>query len=384
MGKRVYANAGTAGNAEGADDARRRRERVWILGVDPALDRMPGERHVPLLEGQALPCGNPDLLLHDIHAGQELRDRVLYLQAGVHFEEEEASLVVHQELEGAGVRVLHGTRRVHDRTSELASHPIGQRDRRRLLQQLLVTPLNRAFALAQVHDSPVVIAQDLDLDVPRMLDVLLQVHVADAERGFRLALRGLERLRHFRRRSNDAHAAAAAARDRLDDDGVAELPRDLEGLLLAVHGAVAARQYRDPRLLHRASRAGFVAEQPDDVRRGPDELDVAGLAYLGEVRALREKTVAGMNGVGARDFRGAQHRGDAQIAVSAARRADTHVLVGKAHVQRVLVRFRVHRHGADAELAAGTDDPKGYLSAVGDQDFLEHCVIEEDRSVAGH
>ena len=38
--------------------------------------------------------------------------------------------------------------------------------RRRLLDQLLVAPLHRAVALAQVHDPAVRVAHDLDLDVP--------------------------------------------------------------------------------------------------------------------------------------------------------------------------------------------------------------------------
>ena len=59
--------------------------------------------------------------------------------------------------------------------------------------QLLVPPLDRALALAEVDDRPVVIAEDLELDVARRLDVLLDVDVADAERRFGLALRGLER-----------------------------------------------------------------------------------------------------------------------------------------------------------------------------------------------
>ena len=84
-------------------------------------------------------------------------------------------------------------------------------------------PLDRAFALAEVHDVAVVIAEDLELDVPRRLEILLDVDVADAERGFRFALRRLERMRQLRRVLDDAHAAAAAAGHRLDDDRIADL-----------------------------------------------------------------------------------------------------------------------------------------------------------------
>ena len=77
--------------------------------------------------------------------------------------------------------------------------------------------LDRALALAEVDHVAVVIAENLELDVARRLDVLLDVDVADAERRLGLALRRLDRVRQLARRAHDAHAAAAAAGGRLDD-----------------------------------------------------------------------------------------------------------------------------------------------------------------------
>ena len=53
------------------------------------------------------------------------------------------------------------------------------------------------------------------------------------------------------------------------------------------------------------------------------------------------------------DLGRAQDRGDAQVAVGAARRPDADVLVGEADVERLPVGLRVDRDGADAELLAG-------------------------------
>ena len=69
--------------------------------------------------------------------------------------------------------------------------------------------LDRALALAEVHDRAVLVAEDLELDVPRRLDVLLDVDVADAEGGLGLTLRRLDGMRQFRRRR-----ARRASRDR--------------------------------------------------------------------------------------------------------------------------------------------------------------------------
>ena len=134
--------------------------------------------------------------------------------------------------------------------------------------------------------------------------------------------------------------------------GIADLLGELERLLLAVDRAVAARQDRHARLLHHAARARLVAHQPDHLRVGADELDVARLADLGQVGALGQEPVAGMDRVGAGDFRGADDRRHVQVAVGAARRADADVLVGEPDVQRVLVGLRVDGDGLDAQLAA--------------------------------
>ncbi len=149
-----------------------------------------------------------------------------------------------------------------------------------------MTPLNRALALTQVNDVPVVVAEDLELDVARILEVLLDVDVTDTERRFSLALGGLEGLAQLAHVPDDAHAAAPTAGDRLDDHREPELSRDLHGLLFAVHRAIAARQDGHAGLLHRAPGPRLVAEQANDVRGRTDEADVAGLAHLGEIGTL--------------------------------------------------------------------------------------------------
>ena len=123
MRERVDAHAGSARHAEGVDHARADGANVTgSSALIAALDRVAGERHVALLERQPLARRDPDLLLDDVDAGDELGDRMLDLDAGVDLEEEEVALVVEQELERAGVGVLHGARGVDDRAAELAAH----------------------------------------------------------------------------------------------------------------------------------------------------------------------------------------------------------------------------------------------------------------------
>src|SRR4051812_42595508 len=112
-------------------------------------------------------------------------------------------------------------------------------------------------------------------------------------------LRGLECVRELARAAHDPHAASAAARRRLDDDGAADVLRDFERLVLALDRDVAARQNRDTGLAHPAPSAGFVGHQPYHLRIGTDELDVARSAHFGEVGTLGKESVTWMDRVGA-------------------------------------------------------------------------------------
>ncbi len=62
--------------------------------------------------------------------------------------------------------------------------------RRRFLDQLLMAPLNAAFALAEVHDVPVLVAEHLKLDMARPLDEFFDVQIGNAKRLLRLIARG--------------------------------------------------------------------------------------------------------------------------------------------------------------------------------------------------
>ncbi len=81
-----------------------------------------------------------------------------------------------------------------------------------------------------------------------------------------------------------------------------------------------------------------------------------------------------MNGIGAGDFRRAQDIGNIAIAEGRVGRTHADLFVGGTDVQAGGVGFRMDGDGLDAELFTGADDPKGDLSAIGYQNFLEHAV----------
>ena len=83
---------------------------VRILRVDAALDRRAAPRDVLLRERQPPAGRDLDLQPHQVEAGHQFRDRMLHLQARVHFQEVEAAVLIHQELHRAGVVVAGGAR----------------------------------------------------------------------------------------------------------------------------------------------------------------------------------------------------------------------------------------------------------------------------------
>ena len=86
---------------------------VGILGIEPAFDRPAGELHVVLAERQFFAGCDADHLLDEVDAGDQFGDRMLHLQAGVHFEEIKIQLLVYQELHRTGTVIITGTCHIH-------------------------------------------------------------------------------------------------------------------------------------------------------------------------------------------------------------------------------------------------------------------------------
>ena len=184
---------GRPGLAEPGDPAGRGAEVVvGVLGVDPALDRVAADRDVLLGEREGLAGGDPDLLLDQVDPRDHLGDGVLDLDPGVDLDEVEIVVGVDEELAGAGVDV-----------AGLSGQPDGglaqpradlQREGRggRLLDELLMAALERAIAVPAVDECAVLVGEDLDLDVARPIDELLEVDAGVLERGLGLVAGGLE------------------------------------------------------------------------------------------------------------------------------------------------------------------------------------------------
>ena len=235
-----------------------------------------------------------------------------------------------------------------------------------------MTALDRALALVQRDHVAPLVGHDLNLDVPGLLDVLLDIEVGNAEGRGGLGLGGPEGGDEILGFADDAHAPTAAARGSLDDDRKTDLFGETHRLLFVLENPGRAGNHGHTRLDHGLFGPTLVPHQADGLGRGADESDPAGFADLGKVGRLGEESVPGMNGVSARDLRRRNDGGHAQVGILRAGGADADGLIGELHVQRVAVGLGIDSDRLQAQLFAGPDDAQGDLPAVGDQNFFEH------------
>ena len=344
---------------------------VGVLGVDPALHGAAPDRYVLLPHIQRQAGGNPKLLAHQIHPGDQLRDPVLHLDAGVHLHKVEI-LPVHQEFHRPGPLIAHGLRRPDGGFSHGPSQGGAEAGGGGLLHQLLVPPLDGAVPVTQVDGMPLAVRQNLHLHMPGVQHQLLQVHlvVSKAGRGLRLGFGagGGE----LARAVTAADAPSPASGGGFQQHRPAHGLRRRQGLLHRGDGAVGAGSHRDPRRLHQIPGGGLGARLSDGVPGGADEGQPRFGAGVGEVRVLGEKAVARVYAVAAGGQGRRQQGVLIQIAVRRPGGADADGLRGQLNVEGLRVRLGIGGHRLDLQLPAGPEDPEGNLPPVGDKDPLQH------------
>ncbi len=190
---------------------------LGILGVDSAFDgRTARSRRLRHRAARR----DAQLLAHQVAAEAHLGHRMLDLQARIHFEEVKV-VALDQELRGAGVGVVRRAREFQRRVDHLRAHRVGKSGRRRFLDNLLMAPLDRAIALAECDHVAMIVAENLNFDMPRVREILFDENPAVAESRRRFARSRFQsgfELNGFR---NHAHPAPTAAGGGLDQDRIA-------------------------------------------------------------------------------------------------------------------------------------------------------------------
>src|SRR5258708_2845404 len=211
--------------------------------------------------------------------------------------------------------------------------------------------LQRALALPKMDQVAVFVAEQLNLDVPRILEQLFDIDLAAAERALRFAAGIANGGFDLGLAVHAPHAFAAAARDGFEQHRVADLARDRPGMFIAHGRLVRARYHGNTGLLREPAPVDLRAQRPNRARRGPDELDPRAMALLGEIGVLAQEPVPRMDRFSAVLARGIEQTVASEIAFGRRRRTDVLGFVGHADVQRPAVGVGIHGDIADAEFA---------------------------------
>lgn len=229
---------------------------LGILGVDTGLDGPSVDLNVRLLGDELLVGSDTDHLLDQVHTSDVLGNRVLDLKTGVHLQEVEVAGRVDQELDSSGRRVLDVLGK-HDGllTHSLAGLLINV-GRGSLLNNLLVSALDGTLSLRQVellrimaihgleslsqkvfrqrnkknppiwtssYSVAVLVGNDLDLNVARVVDELFNQETVITEGGHRLGLGNLVALLDLLIVPGDTHTLSSTSSGGLEHDGVSNL-----------------------------------------------------------------------------------------------------------------------------------------------------------------
>ncbi len=333
-------------------------------------------------ERQRFAAGDPDLLGDEVERGDQLGDAMLDLEPRVHLEEVELAVVgtldrLVEHLDRARVDVATRLRDLHRGLAHRSADLLAQARGRRLLDQLLVSALHRAVALAEPHRVAVDVGEDLHLDVTRSGEVLLEVRLGPPEVRLGLALRRVQRRLRVAGILHDLHAAAATAVRGLDRDRPPDLLTERDDVVGVLDRIQRARHALDATAVRGTPGGDLVAHHVDRVGRGTDPRHAALADDPGKVRVLGVEAVAGVDTVGARPLDDTQDRVGVEVALGRALASEGVGLVGVPDVERISVQLRVDRDRGDPQLAARPHDADGDLAAVGDQDLLQHVHLSQ-------
>ena len=281
-----------------------------------------------------------------------------------HLQEVEVAVPVHEEFHRARAHIAGLPGDGHGGLAHGLADLGRDEGRGSLVGHLLEAALHRAFPLPEIHVVAVLIAHDLDLDVPRMHQGLLHVDALIPEREDRVALHPRQRPAQLRRGLGQADALPVPAQDRFDHHGVADSLGGLDEVLV-LHRLVDGGQHRSADLEGDGPGLGLVRQRLQDLGAGADPGE-PGLDDLpGGLGVFRDEPVAGVDGVGTGLPADVDELVHPEVALPGRRRADGVGADGQAHVHGAAIRIGIDRHGRNVQLPAGPDDAAGDFASVG-------------------
>jgi hypothetical protein len=255
------------------------------------------------------------------------------------------------------------------RARDMAAQVLRDKGARRDLDELLMTPLNRAFPLPQMADAAVPIANDLYLDVTRPSDQPLDIDLTIAESGPRFGPAARIGFIQLCLGPHRPHAAPAAPRYGLDHHCGIRTERSKERVsFLQARRLFRAFDQLDATGRRKRLSPNLVTEQIKHLRPRPDKGQLRARARPRECGVLTQKAVARMNRIAPGLLGGGHDRIHVEIGPRT-RLRERMRFVGLAQMQGIRVVLREHGNGPDAKLGGAAGDADRDLAAIGDEQF---------------
>ena len=213
----------------------------------------------------------------------------------------------------------------------------------------LVSALDGAVTLVEMNVVAKLIAEDLDLDVPWLGDVLLDEDAVVGEGLEGLSLAGLKRLHEFVSVPDDSHALASSAGNCLDQHRILHLVGLLEEIIGILFLAVVARHNWNVGSRHDLLGFALAAHRGDGRRRRPDELYPILDALLRKPSILRQEAKSRMQGLAIGVLGDLQDLASIEVRLCRRVGADSIGLISHIYKLRVAVDIRVDGDGLNAE-----------------------------------
>ncbi len=180
----------------------------------------------------------------------------------------------------------------------------------------------------------IAVGENLELDMARAAQVLLDVNPRVAEGRFCLAANRADRRGKLGFLLDEAQALTAAAGRRLEHDRITDLRRGRAHLGLSRQRSRRPRHYRHPGRRHRLARLDLVAHAFDRFGRRADEHQ-AGIGHgAREAGIFREEAVAGMDRFRTGLFGGLEDPFGLEVTLRGGRRSNGDRVIGFSYVQR--------------------------------------------------
>ena len=351
---------------------------LWVFRRDPRLQGVTMQRDVflPVVTrcfGDGFAFGDQDLGPDDVDARHLFGHGVFDLNAGIDLDEVEvAGFHIHQELDSAGAFVIDVLADLVAKIADLGPLRIGQVRGRGAFNDLLVAALNRTVPFEKVVHPAMLVAEDLNLDVPRPRDHLFEVTLAIAKGRLGLAAALQHLFFKLILAMDRAHAAPATAPRRLEHQGVSDLGRFLADRLHVVAQNFGRGDDGHASLDGNTPRAGLVAKGPHRFRLGSDKGDPRLFAGFDQFGVLGQQTITGMDRIRPALARHANDLVNAEIGGNRSQPfADQISFVRLETVQAQLVLFGKDGDGFLAHLVRRPHDADRDLAPVCNEDFAE-------------